>query len=91
MRTKLNPHMEALVELLKASIASDGNLPAPQGRTGLARVTEAAKFLGVSRPYVYKLIRHGEIPTKRIGSAVRIPWVWLEAQAAEPQQSAQDI
>lgn len=51
-------------------------------RPALARITEAAKFLNISRAYAYKLIEQGDIPVKYIGSTKRVPWVWLDAQVA---------
>lgn len=71
----------ALQLLQQANTTSDTAKPR---RSGLARVSEAAGFLSVSRPYLYKLVAQGDIPVKRIGSAIRIPWAWLEEQAATP-------
>ena len=50
-------------------------------RPALARASEAAKFLNISRPQIYKLINSGDVPVRRIGTCLRIPWDWLEAQA----------
>ncbi|TET62225.1 DNA-binding protein [Candidatus Aerophobetes bacterium] len=33
---------------------------------------EAAEYLGISKPTLYKLIKNGEIPAKRIGKQWRI-------------------
>ena len=44
---------------------------------GFATSVEAAKFLGVTRQHVAKLIRDGEIPAVRFGKSLRIPWRWL--------------
>ena len=40
---------------------------------GLQRITDAAKFLGISRSLVYRLINSGALPTVRIGRTRRIP------------------
>ncbi|MFO0800497.1 MAG: helix-turn-helix domain-containing protein [Gemmataceae bacterium] len=40
---------------------------------GLERVVEAARFLGVSRSLIYKLIDAGVLPSVKIGNARRIP------------------
>jgi excisionase family DNA binding protein len=40
---------------------------------GLQRISDAARFLGVSRSLVYRLINSGVLPTVRIGRSRRIP------------------
>jgi len=40
---------------------------------GLQRIAEAARFLGVSRSLMYRLINSGTLPTVRIGRSRRIP------------------
>ena len=40
---------------------------------GLERVSETARFLGVSRSFVYQLIQEGVLPTVKIGKSRRIP------------------
>jgi excisionase family DNA binding protein len=40
---------------------------------GLEKVTEAAKFLGLSRSTVYKLVSLGVLPSVKIGACRRIP------------------
>jgi len=35
--------------------------------------TEAAEFLDVSRPYVVKLVKQGELPCRMVGNRHRIP------------------
>ena len=52
-------------------------------RTGLATIPEAAEFLRLASPTVYALVHKGEIPARRFGRTVRIPWSWL-LQSAEP-------
>ncbi len=51
-------------------------------KTGLATVVEASDFLSLSKNKVYQGIQSGEIPVKRFGKSVRIPWAWLHEQAA---------
>jgi excisionase family DNA binding protein len=50
--------------------------------TGFATPTETARFLRLSKAMVHKLIGEGKVPACRYGRAVRIPWSWLRAQAA---------
>jgi excisionase family DNA binding protein len=40
---------------------------------GLQRISETARFLGVSRSLVYQLINSGVLPTVRLGRSRRIP------------------
>lgn len=40
---------------------------------GLERVADAARFLGVSRSLVYKLLNAGVLPSAKIGNSRRIP------------------
>jgi excisionase family DNA binding protein len=49
---------------------------------GFATPVEAAKFLRLSKAMVHKLIGEGKMPACRYGRAVRIPWSWLRAEAA---------
>ncbi len=56
---------------------------------GLARIGEAAAWLGMAKPSVYALIQRGQIPAKRFGRAVRIPWQWLREQAVVDGASAE--
>ena len=51
------------------------------------RVDQAARFLGVSRRMVYKLIWSGRIQTVRIGRAVRIQRADLESFVADNKKS----
>ncbi|MGB9848869.1 MAG: helix-turn-helix domain-containing protein [Moorellaceae bacterium] len=48
------------------------------GEKLLLTVPEAAALMGCSRAHLYNLINKGEIPTVRLGRAVRIPRKWLE-------------
>lgn len=40
---------------------------------GFERVTDAARFLGVSRSLIYKLLNAGVLPSAKIGNSRRIP------------------
>lgn len=42
-------------------------------RDGLERVSDTARFLGMSRSYVYRLIKDGVIPSVKIGKSRRVP------------------
>jgi len=51
------------------------------------RVAEAAGLVGISRTKMYELIAAGDMPTIKIGSAVRVPadalreWIAAHTQA----------
>lgn len=54
---------------------------------GFISVAEAAEFLGVSRPFLYELLRRREngqpvVPHVRLGRRVLLPRPWLEELAA---------
>lgn len=52
---------------------------------GLAKISEAAKFLNLSKAMVNKMLRDGRIPSTRFGKVYRIPWSWLNnAVSANP-------
>ena len=38
----------------------------------LLKGNDVARMLNISRAFAYQLMRHGEIPTVRIGNAVRV-------------------
>ncbi len=40
---------------------------------GLERISEAARFLGVSRSYIYRLMRSGVLPFVKLGKSRRLP------------------
>lgn len=52
-------------------------------RDGLAKVPEAARFLGISKSMVYLMVDRGDLPHVPIGRAVRIPWAALHRYAAQ--------
>ena len=52
-----------------------------KAKVGLCSIPDAAEFLSVSRGKMYSMLNAGDCPSKRFGKSVRIPWVWLLAQA----------
>ena len=54
----------------------------------LLRIPEVCSRLGLGRSTVYELIRRGDLPTIRIGRAVRVPTAGLETWIAERRSSA---
>lgn len=60
-------------------------------QVGLCSVRDAAEFLGLSRGKLYQLINAGQIPVRRFGASVRIPWVWLHNQAALTPQESESV
>ncbi len=40
---------------------------------GLEKVSDAARFLGVSRSFIYKLLSAGVLPSVKIGNSRRLP------------------
>ena len=49
--------------------------------SGFATAKEAAEFLRISRTHLHTLVQRGQIPHRRYGQLVRIPWAWLHEQA----------
>ena len=45
-----------------------------------ASMQEVADFLNVSLRMAYKLADTNQIPSKKFGAAVRVPWCWLREQ-----------
>jgi excisionase family DNA binding protein len=42
-------------------------------RDGLERVADAARFLGVSKSFIYMLIQAGTLPSVKLGTSRRVP------------------
>jgi len=55
----------------------------------LLRPDEAALAIGVGRSKMYALIAAGEVPSIRVGNALRVPLedlrLWIEVQAKQRQ------
>ena len=49
----------------------------------LLRIDVAAERLAVSRATLYRMVQRGELPTVRIGSAVRVPVSALDRWLAD--------
>src|SRR5262245_48686236 len=64
-RLEVSPELDAAVKRALAGLAQ----PLPKEMT----TTQAAEFLDVSRPFVIKLIRKGELPCRLVGKHRRIP------------------
>jgi excisionase family DNA binding protein len=71
VRIELSPELEAAVER-----AHNGLL---QSQPKEMTTTQAAEFLDVSRPFVIKLVKQGELPCRMVGKHRRIPTVALES------------
>ena len=56
---------------------------APTTNELLLRVDAAAARLAVSRTTLYRMVQRGELPTVRIGSAVRVPVSALDRWLAD--------
>jgi excisionase family DNA binding protein len=65
VRIEVSPILEAAVR--RACEAASKPLPAEM------TTTQAADFLDVSRPFVIKLIKRGELPCRMVGKHRRIP------------------
>lgn len=63
---------------------------------GLERVADAARFLGISRSFIYKLLNAGVLPSVKIGNSRRIPIRAVRKLAAasltqQPRPDGRDI
>src|SRR5262249_42313042 len=65
VRIEVSPELEAAVHRAYKGVVT----PLPTEMT----TTQAAEFLDVSRPFVIKLIKRGELPCRRVGTHRRIP------------------
>jgi len=54
----------------------------------LMRVADVAKELGISKPYAYKLIAHGRIPSVKIDFSTWIPRAAFDAWVAAREREA---
>lgn len=61
---------------------------------GFASKKEAASYLGLAEVTITQRVLSGEIPHRRFGKAVRIPWSWLHSQldaAFDPDRRGETI
>src|SRR5262245_11830397 len=65
VRVEVSPELEAAVHRAYKGLFQ----PLPKEMT----TTQAADFLDVSRPFVIKLIKRGELPCRMVGKHRRIP------------------
>jgi excisionase family DNA binding protein len=65
VRLEVSPELEAAVQRAHKGLLS----PLPPEMT----TTQAAEFLDVSRPFVIKLVKRGELPCRMVGKHRRIP------------------
>ncbi|HEV3255539.1 MAG TPA: helix-turn-helix domain-containing protein [Gemmataceae bacterium] len=65
VRIEVSPELEAAVYRAYQGLAQ----PLPREMT----TTQAAEFLDVSRPFVIKLIKRGELPCRLVGKHRRVP------------------
>lgn len=56
----------------------------------LLRPAEAAELLSISRSKIYELVNAGEIPSIRLGGAIRIPRRSLEEFISRQMEAADD-
>jgi excisionase family DNA binding protein len=54
-------------------------------------VEEAGQLLGISRGLAYESARRGEIPTLRLGRALRVPRAKLMAMLETPDRDAEAV
>ena len=57
----------------------------------LLRIPEAADTIGIGRTKIYELIATGELPTIRIGRAVRISVTTLQKWVEEREQQGVSV
>ena len=57
----------------------------------LLRIPEVAETLGIGRTKIYEMIATGELPTVRVGRAVRIPVSTLQKWVEEREQQNMPI
>jgi excisionase family DNA binding protein len=65
IRVEVSPELEAAVERAHKGLS--------QAQPAEMTTTQAAEFLDVSRPFVIKLVRRGELPCRMVGKHRRIP------------------
>ena len=66
-------------------ISSGSPIEVPPQRL-LLRIPEVAETLGIGRSKIYEIIARGELPTVRVGRAVRISVTTLQEWVEEREQ-----
>jgi excisionase family DNA binding protein len=82
VRVEVSPELEAAVQRAYKGLLT----PPPAEMT----TTQAAEFLDVSRPFVVKLIKRGELPCRMVGTHRRIPYAALVKQREKMFQRAKE-
>jgi len=49
-------------------------------------VEEFAKLTGISRPHAYRLVKHGEVPSIRLGKRIFVPNWYVKELLDKPVQ-----
>jgi excisionase family DNA binding protein len=80
VRVEVSPELEAAVHRAYKGLAQ----PLPTEMT----TNQAADFLDVSRPFVIKLIKQGELPCRMVGKHRRVPTAALLAHREKMYQRA---
>lgn len=86
----------AVLQFLQDALEQDGRLAyVTNPSEALVSPEDAAQLMGVSRPFVYKLLDRGELPTvsqvgKRRRTSVSAALAWVEGQQAAAQV-AEDV
>jgi excisionase family DNA binding protein len=65
----------------RAAVKAQAKAGAPGRDVQFATVKEAARFLNLSRPSIYKLLNTGALDSKMFLTARRIPWAALRRLA----------
>jgi excisionase family DNA binding protein len=87
MGRELMPLTPSVVRILTQVLESIANGESRRNTTKLS-TTEAAKYLNVSRPYLYKLLDEGKIACHRVGSHRRLYLTDLDAYKERQEASA---
>jgi excisionase family DNA binding protein len=61
------------------------------GSDPMLTTTEAADFLGVSRPYLTRLVKSGKLPYRKKGNRHLVPVAALEAFKAERDRKLEEL
>jgi excisionase family DNA binding protein len=80
VRVEVSPELEAAVHRAYKGLCQ----PLPSEMT----TTQAADFLDVSRPFVIKLIKRGDLPCRKVGTHRRIPTAALQDYREKMYQRA---